>query len=115
MIWLHKTKTSQKSKIILYGYQYKIVHVKENIFIECWDITKDLQQRFDTSNYKLKRLLPKGENKKVISLMKDELDGKTIKEFVGLRTKTNSKVKKQKVQKMCNKKKTYLKILKNVY
>ena len=47
--------------------------------------------------------------------MKDELDGKTIKEFVGLRTKTNSKVKKQKVQKMCNKKKTYLKILKNVY
>ena len=47
--------------------------------------------------------------------MKDELDGKTIKEFVGLRTKTNSKVKKQKVQKMCNKKKTYLKILKNVH
>ena len=39
------------------------------IFIEADDIYKDIAK--DTSNYKLDR--PKGNNKKVIGLMKDEL------------------------------------------
>ena len=30
---------------------------------------KDVESRFDTSNYKLDRPLPKGKNKKVIGLM----------------------------------------------
>ena len=38
------------------------------------DITEGVGTRFDTSNYELDRLLPKG--KKVIGLMKDELGGK---------------------------------------
>ena len=46
--------------------------------------------RFDTSNYEVNRPLPIGKNKKVISLMKDELGGKVIAEFAILRPKTYS-------------------------
>ena len=46
--------------------------------------------RFDTSNYEVNRALPMGKNKKIIGLMKDELDGKIITEFVTLRPKTYS-------------------------
>ena len=40
------------------------------------DIADDVEKRFDTSNYEVDRPLPKGKNKKVIALMKDELGGK---------------------------------------
>ena len=33
------------------------------------DIGEDVETRFDTSNYEVDRLLPKGKNKKVIGLM----------------------------------------------
>ena len=35
------------------------------------DIVEDLKTRFDTSDYELDRLLPKGKNKNVIGHMKD--------------------------------------------
>ena len=41
-----------------------------------------------TYNYDNIRPLPKGKNKKVIGLFKDELGGKIMKEFVELRAKT---------------------------
>ena len=44
----------------------------------------DVETRFDTSNYELNKPLPKGKNKKVIGLMKDDLGGKILKEFVRL-------------------------------
>ena len=47
-----------------------------------------LKKRFDISNYGIDRPLPKGKNKKVIELMKDELRGKIMTEFVALRPKT---------------------------
>ena len=48
-----------------------------------------LKNGFDTSNYDKKdeRPLPIGKNKNVISLFKDELGGKIMKEFVALRAK----------------------------
>ena len=49
------------------------------------DIAKDVETRFDTSNYELDKPLPKGKNKKVIGLMKDELGGKAMIKFLGLR------------------------------
>ena len=59
------------------------------------NIEEDVETRFDTSNYKLEcnsidRPLPKGKNKKEIGLMKDELGGKIMTKFVGLRVKTYS-------------------------
>ena len=53
------------------------------------DIADDVEKRFDTSNYDVNRPLPKGKNKKVIGLMKDELGGKITTEFL-LNTKTYS-------------------------
>ena len=47
-------------------------------------------KKFDTLNYELNRPLPTGKNKKFIGLMKDELGGKIITEFVTLRAKTYS-------------------------
>ena len=54
------------------------------------DIANDVEKMFDTSNYEIDRPLPTGKNKKVIGLMKDELEGKIILEFVTLRPKTYS-------------------------
>ena len=51
-------------------------------------IAKDVEERLDTSNFEIDRPLPKGKNKKVIKLMKDESGGQILKEFVGLRAKT---------------------------
>ena len=54
------------------------------------DVANDVEKRFDTSNYEVNRPLPTGKNKKVIGLMKDELGGKIITEFVALRPMTYS-------------------------
>ena len=65
-----------------------IMNIKTNGFYK--DIANDVENRFDTSNYVVNRPLPMGRNKKVIGLMKDELGGKIITEFVSLRPKTYS-------------------------
>ena len=49
-----------------------------------------LENRYNTSNYEVNRPLPKGKNEKVIGLMKDELGGNIMTEFVALRPKTYS-------------------------
>ena len=83
-----------------------VMHIKINDFYK--DIASDVENRFDTSNYEVNRPLPTGKNKKVIGLMKDELGGKIITEFVTLRPKTYSfltddgkEVKKAKGTKKC--------------
>ena len=55
------------------------------------DIAKDVETRFDTSNYESDRPLPKGKkNERGIKLMKDELNAKIMTEFDALRPKTHS-------------------------
>ena len=87
------------------------------VYIKTDDVYKDMAEhvetRFKTSNYELDRPLSKGKNKKVIGLMKDELSGKIMTKFVGLRAKTysylqdySSEDKKAKNPKKCHKKKT---------
>ena len=65
-----------------------IMNIKTEDFYK--DIANGVEKRFDTSNYEVNRPLPTGKNKKVIGLMKDELGGKIITEFVFLRPKTYS-------------------------
>ena len=50
------------------------------------DIANDIESRFDTSGYVSDRPLPMGKNKKVISLMKDDLGGGITSEFVTIET-----------------------------
>ena len=74
---------------MLHGYTqlYSLHKNQKNIYL---DIAKDVETRFDTSNYELERSLPKAKNKKVTGLMKDELCGKIMTEFAALRLKTYS-------------------------
>ena len=54
-----------------FGSQF---HVKlGNVYV---DLVGNVQKRFDTSNYEIKRPLPIDKNKRKIGLMKDELDGR---------------------------------------
>ena len=62
-----------------------VMNIKTEDFYK--DIANDVDKRFDTSNYEVDRPLPTGKNKKVIELMKDELGGKIITEFITLRPK----------------------------
>ena len=54
------------------------------------DISEDVKDRFDTSNFNCDRPLRIGVNKKVVGFMKDELGGGIITEFVALRPKAYS-------------------------
>ena len=57
-----------------------IVYIKADDIYE--DIAEDVKTRFKTSNYELDSPLPKPKNKKVIGLIKNELGGKIMIEFV---------------------------------
>ena len=122
--------TLDNSKILRYEFWYDYMKLKyidnvklcsmdtdsfiKNIKTEDFykDIANNAETRFDTSNYEVNRPLPTGQNKKVIGLMKDELGGNIITEFVTLKPKTYSYLtddckedKKAKgTKKMCNKK-----------
>ena len=57
-----KPKYWEKSKLCYVDTDNFIVYIKtEGIYV---NIVKDVETRFDTSNYELDRLLPKGKNKK---------------------------------------------------
>ena len=93
------------SKILMYEFSYDYMKPKYgndvklcymdtdsfviNIKIEDFYkyIANDVEKRFDTSNYEVDRPLPTGKNKKVIGLMKYELGGRIMTEFITLRPK----------------------------
>ena len=83
-----KSNYVNKVKLCYTDTDSLVMNIKTNDFYK--DIAQDVQERFDTSNYSFDRPLPKGKNKKVIGLMKDELGGGIITEFVALRPETYS-------------------------
>ena len=83
-----KPKYNNDAKLCYMYMDSFIMNIKTNDFYE--DIASDVENSFDTSNYAVNRPLPTGKNKKIIGLMKDELGGKIITEFVTLRPKTYS-------------------------
>ena len=97
------------------------VHVKTDDIYK--DIAEDVQTKFDTSHFEIDGPSPKEKNKKVIELMKDELGGQIMKEFVVLRAKTysylkdnkNEDKKRYKNTKNCVMKKLNFKIIKTAW
>ena len=83
-----KPKYGDSVKLCYMDTDSFIMNIKTEDFHK--DIANDVEKRFDTSNYEVDRSLPTGKNKKVIGLMKDELGGRIITEFVALRQKTYS-------------------------
>ena len=81
-----KKKYGDMVKLCCMDTESLIMNIKTKDFYK--DIARDVEERFDTSNYDVDRPLPKGKNKKVIGLMKDELRGGIVTEFVALRPKT---------------------------
>ena len=81
-----KPKYGNRVKLCYMDMDSFVMNIKTNDFYK--DIANDVGKRFETLNYECNRPLPIGKNKKVIGLMKDELGGKIITEFVTLRPKT---------------------------
>ena len=84
-----KKKYEEKNLKLLYMDTDSLVYkIKTRDFYK--DIADDVESRFDMSGYEPDKPLPIGKNKKVIGLMKDELGGKVMKEFISLRPKMYS-------------------------
>ena len=79
-----KSKYGEKARLCDLDTGSFIVYIKTD------DIYKDNAEetRSDTSNYELDRPLPRGKYKKVIGLIKGELGGKVMIEFIELGAKT---------------------------
>ena len=79
-----------KSNLLFTDTDSLMYEIKTDDFYK--DISKDIKRRFDTSDYPLNHEsgISVGLNKKVTGKFKDELAGKQITEFVGLRPKLYS-------------------------
>ena len=83
-----KSKYGSSAKLCYMDTDSFVINIKTKDFYK--DIAMDVKERFDTSNCIYDRPLPIGVNKKVVGLMKDELGGGIITEFVALRPKAYS-------------------------
>ena len=85
-----KQKYGDKAKLLFSDTDSLMCEIETEDFYK--DISKDVKDRFDTSDYPENHPsgIPTGINKKVLGMMKDEAAGKIIKEFVGLRAKLYS-------------------------
>ena len=80
-----KPKYSNDVKLCYMDTDSFVMNIKTEDFYK--DIANDVEKRFDTSNYEVDRPLPTGKNKNAIGLMKDELGGRIMTEFITLRPK----------------------------
>ena len=92
-------KYGDKIKLCYMDTDSYVYDIKTEDFYK--DIAKDVEVRFDTSAYSNNRPLPIGKNKNVIGLMKDELGGGIMKEFVALRAKMYSYIDDKSELKKC--------------
>ena len=83
-----KPKYGDNVKLCYMDTDSFIMNIKTEDFYK--DIANDVEKRFDTSNYEVDRPLSTGKNKKLIGLMKDDLGGRIITEFVALKSTTYS-------------------------
>ena len=85
-----KPKYGVKAKLLFTDTDSFLYEIETEDFYK--DISKDVKDRFDTSDYPENHPsgIPTGINKKVLGMFKDEAAGKRIKEFVGLRAKLYS-------------------------
>ena len=85
-----KSKYADKAKLLFTDTDSLMYEIETEDFYK--DIAGDVKDKFDTSDYPENHPsgIPTGENKKVLGMMKDEVAGKIIKEFVGLRSKLYS-------------------------
>ena len=65
-----KPKYDEKAKFCYMDTDIFIVQIRTDDIYK--DTAKDVENRFDSSNYGLDRPLPKGKKEKVIGLMEDE-------------------------------------------
>ena len=97
-----KPKYGNKAKLLFTDTDSLLYEIQTEDFYK--DISGDVRDRFDTSDYKKDHPsgIPTGINKKVLGMFKDEAAGKSIKEFVGLRSKLYSfKMDEGKENKRC--------------
>ena len=86
--YIKRTYDEKSLKLLYMDTDSLVYDIKTEDFYK--DIAEDVETRFDTSGYVPGRPLPIEKNKKVIGLMKDELGGKIMKEFISLRPKMYS-------------------------
>ena len=93
--WYHyiKPKYRDNARLCYMDTDSFIINIKTENFYR--DVANDAKEWYDTSNYDEndKRTFPIGENKKVISLFKDELGGKIMTEFIALTPKAYAYLK----------------------
>ena len=83
-----KPKYVEKAKSCYTDTDSFIMYIRREDFYE--DVAPDVDKWFDTSGYIVDRPLSMCKNKKVLREFKDELEGRIMTEFVGLRPKTYS-------------------------
>ena len=86
-----KQKYGDRAKLLCTDTDSLMYEIQTEDFYK--DISKDVEDKFDTSNYPSDHSIGEeyiGKNKLVIGMFKDEAKGKVIDEFVGLRAKLYS-------------------------
>ena len=85
-----KQKYGDKAKLLLTDTDSLMYEIETEDFYK--DISGDVKDRFDTSDYPPNHPsgIPSGFNKKVLGMLKDEVNGRYIEEFLGLKAKLYS-------------------------